>query len=353
MTNEARDPVEVAADAAVAFVGVNVVPMDAERILEDQTVLVQGGRIAEVGPQGSVRIDANATQISGHGRYLMPGLAEMHAHGRGANWPLLNIANGVTTLRVMLGEERSLRQQREPDDFGPTIYSAGPIIDGDPPILPAWSAAAGTPEEGRLAASRFGHALLSRREGSDRPTRGSGEAQRRIEELFVEGWSPAQIHKQLEKELSGQTGQRTVQRIVKDLKGRDLSGPWRLRDAPIEEAREVLPVLAEVASITEGPVVEFTRDQAHCVAKLRPLMPNWSSWLLYQLALIYTQTPEDDQDEIALDWLVGLSPLSSLKHFWAFADAAHRGVPTPAAAHSRTRSRPLRFRRRFGTGASG
>ena len=66
--------------AAVAFTNVNVVPMDSERILRDQTVLVEQGRIRRLGSADEVRVPADVTTVDGSGKYLMPGLAEMHGH---------------------------------------------------------------------------------------------------------------------------------------------------------------------------------------------------------------------------------------------------------------------------------
>ena len=64
----------------IAFVDVAVVPMDQEVVLADQTVLVQGGRITAMGPARRVRIPAGAVRIDGRGKYLIPGLSDMHAH---------------------------------------------------------------------------------------------------------------------------------------------------------------------------------------------------------------------------------------------------------------------------------
>src|SRR5579872_3302316 len=62
-----------------AFVGVNVVPMDRERVLRGQTVLVEDGNIKAIGPD--LAVPAGATVIDGHGTaYLSPGLADMHVH---------------------------------------------------------------------------------------------------------------------------------------------------------------------------------------------------------------------------------------------------------------------------------
>src|SRR5689334_13814641 len=68
------------AQRVVAFVGVNVVPMDRERILENQTVLVRDGRIQKIGAANKVKIPADALRIEGQGKYLMPGLTDMHVH---------------------------------------------------------------------------------------------------------------------------------------------------------------------------------------------------------------------------------------------------------------------------------
>ena len=61
-------------DQAVAFVDVNVAPMDREQILTGQTVVVKDGKIVEMGPADKVKAPAGALQIDGRGKYLMPGL---------------------------------------------------------------------------------------------------------------------------------------------------------------------------------------------------------------------------------------------------------------------------------------
>ena len=85
----------------VAFTNVTVLPMDRAGTLEDQTVVVVNGVITELG--SSVPVGEGTMVIDGEGRYLMPGLAEMHAHvPSGADPPrdavedilFLYIANG-------------------------------------------------------------------------------------------------------------------------------------------------------------------------------------------------------------------------------------------------------------------
>jgi hypothetical protein len=66
--------------AVLAFVNVNVIPMDRERVEEQQTVVVRGDRIAAIGATGDVSVPEGATVIDGAGGYVMPGLTDAHVH---------------------------------------------------------------------------------------------------------------------------------------------------------------------------------------------------------------------------------------------------------------------------------
>src|SRR4051812_48422960 len=66
--------------ATAAIVDVTVVPMDRSRVIEHQTVVVRDGRIAQIGATSSVAVPAGAQRIDGRGKFLMPGLVDMHAH---------------------------------------------------------------------------------------------------------------------------------------------------------------------------------------------------------------------------------------------------------------------------------
>src|SRR5687767_10850590 len=63
-----------------AFVNVNVLPMDVERVLARQTVLIVNGRLTRLGRVGRVIVPPGAVVIDGTGKYLAPGLAVMHVH---------------------------------------------------------------------------------------------------------------------------------------------------------------------------------------------------------------------------------------------------------------------------------
>ena len=128
--------------AQTAFVNVTVIPMDRERALPDQTVVVENGRIAAIGPSAATPVPAGATRIEGGGKYLIPGLAEMHAHippaQQGRDYLedvlFLYLANGVTTIRGMLGQPSHLdlrRRVEAGDVLGPRIWTSGPSVSGN------------------------------------------------------------------------------------------------------------------------------------------------------------------------------------------------------------------------------
>jgi imidazolonepropionase-like amidohydrolase len=120
-----------------AFVNVNVIPLDTERVLENQTVIVEGEQITSIGPANEIQVPDNAEVIQGNGTYLMPGLADMHTH-LGFRDPdprhlILYPAEGTTTVRSMSGSPTNLewRDQVERGELnGPTIYTAGSILLG-------------------------------------------------------------------------------------------------------------------------------------------------------------------------------------------------------------------------------
>lgn len=125
-------------DGVTAFVGANVLPMDREEVLRDHTVIVRQGRIVAVGPRASVQVPQGAEVIDAAGKYLMPGLAEMHGHTPGGVMEepvmFLYVANGITTVRGMLGNQTHLDLRRRANTgelLAPTLYLAGPSFSGN------------------------------------------------------------------------------------------------------------------------------------------------------------------------------------------------------------------------------
>jgi imidazolonepropionase-like amidohydrolase len=119
---------------------VHVIPMDKEQVLMNQVVIVKDGRISLIGDARTVKYSKEALVIDGTGKYLMPGLAEMHAHIPPVDniEPMKEVAllfalKGVTTIRGMLGHPRhlELRSKIQSGEItGPRFYTSGPSFNG-------------------------------------------------------------------------------------------------------------------------------------------------------------------------------------------------------------------------------
>jgi cytosine/adenosine deaminase-related metal-dependent hydrolase len=140
--SEGSDQEQRAQDGATVFENVNVIPMDRERVLKNQTVVVRAGRIEQIGDAAKVKGPAQALHIDGRGKYLVPGLIDMHTHlFSDEEFPqrlavdelAIMIANGVTTIRLMTGTPAQLvlrAKVAKGEQLGPTIYAASPQLAG-------------------------------------------------------------------------------------------------------------------------------------------------------------------------------------------------------------------------------
>ena len=127
----------------IAFTNVNVIPMDRERVLANQTVVIKNGLIAEIDDAKNVKLSKGAVRIEGTGKYLIPGLVDMHTHllsdsdeypdAIGPHELRVMVANGVTTVRFMIGtpELLALRTRSANGELeAPTIFVASPHLTG-------------------------------------------------------------------------------------------------------------------------------------------------------------------------------------------------------------------------------
>ena len=118
---------------------VNIIPMTGDQILENQSVLITKGKIKKIGPADDFAISKRALEINGKGKYLMPGLVDMHMHYLADNlipkdyiFDELPIAlsYGVTAARVPIGQpfHLEIREQiKKGMLMGPDLYIAGHI----------------------------------------------------------------------------------------------------------------------------------------------------------------------------------------------------------------------------------
>ena len=148
--------------AALVIAHVTVIDVETGKTLPDMSVVVEGERIAQVGPAREVKIPKGAQVVDGAGKFLIPGLWDMHVHtffgeqapaGRNITLPLF-VANGITGVRDMGSNLDEVLQARADIAagklLGPRMIVAGPMLDGPKTQFPA-SIAITTPEDGRRA----------------------------------------------------------------------------------------------------------------------------------------------------------------------------------------------------------
>lgn len=134
--------------APVVFTGVSVIPMDRETVLADQTVIVENGRIAHVG--GARSAPAGATVVDARGKFLMPAIAEFHAHVPSGAQAIhahrtlsLYVLAGVATARGMLGAPMHLALRDSiaaGQILGPRLMTSGPSFNNNTATSPTVAA---------------------------------------------------------------------------------------------------------------------------------------------------------------------------------------------------------------------
>ena len=142
------------AQTPIAFTHLAVIDGRSPAPRADQTVVVSGTRITAVGPSATLRAPAGARVIDASGKFMIPGLWDMHVHTGtigGRELLSLYVANGVTGVRDMASEWPTItswrREIKAGSLVGPRIVASGPYLEGgDVPIAHILTR---TPEEGR------------------------------------------------------------------------------------------------------------------------------------------------------------------------------------------------------------
>jgi cytosine/adenosine deaminase-related metal-dependent hydrolase len=147
-----------------AFLHVNLIPMNKETILTDYTVIIEDGKIKEMGLSSSISVPKGATEIDARGKFMIPALSDMHVHMEGDAWNIvyppelrfsseeinfndilfMYIANGITTVEIMSAfpEHIPLREKIKNNEvLGPRLILSR-MIDGAgkawPPPISTW-----------------------------------------------------------------------------------------------------------------------------------------------------------------------------------------------------------------------
>lgn len=149
-----------ASKETLAIVNANVIDGTGAAPIMNGVVVVEKGRIRAVGPRASVSIPKGAEILDAGGKYLLPGLWDMHAHFAQVEWGPVYLAAGVTTVRDVGNEFDFIRSIRDAIQsgrgLGPRMLLAG-IIDGEHPTA-IGIIRADTPEQGRAAVNKYKNA---------------------------------------------------------------------------------------------------------------------------------------------------------------------------------------------------
>jgi N-acyl-D-aspartate/D-glutamate deacylase len=128
---------------------VNLIDAAGGPIEPDMNIVVVGKRITAIEKSAGASVPKNAQMIDGRGKYLIPGLWDMHVHEIFDKWlpenekviPLLFVANGITGVRDMGGDLEPLKKWRARAESGdllaPRMVIAGPMLDGPVPHFPS------------------------------------------------------------------------------------------------------------------------------------------------------------------------------------------------------------------------
>ena len=160
----ALSPLRTAATSPseIEIIHITVIDVKAGTIKPNTTVLIQGDRITAVRPSKNKEgLPAKEIRvIDGRGKFLIPGLWDMHVHSDGDDRALhLLIAYGITGVRDMAGDVAKLADTRRRitsgELIGPRIVFAGPMLEGPPSQADDWTRIIHSPEEARDAVNRL------------------------------------------------------------------------------------------------------------------------------------------------------------------------------------------------------
>ena len=153
---------------AFAITNVSIVAMTGAAVMADATVLVRDGRIERIGSAATVPVPRGIRRVDGRGKFLIPGLADMHTHlfadeeetpdAAAPDELGVMLANGVTTIRLMIGTPQHLQLRRDIAAgriAGPQLWVASPQITGRKDVN---SRTVTTPDEARAAVAEMANA---------------------------------------------------------------------------------------------------------------------------------------------------------------------------------------------------
>jgi hypothetical protein len=141
----------------LAIKGGTLLDVRREQQISDSVILVEKDRIRDAGDASTIVIPNGARVIDASGKWVIPGLIDMHVHGSSRkDVPIaLYVANGITAIRDMGGNITALRMTQQKiesgEKLGPRLFYTGNVLDGSPPVAPPMSIIVDSTEEAKSA----------------------------------------------------------------------------------------------------------------------------------------------------------------------------------------------------------
>jgi imidazolonepropionase-like amidohydrolase len=141
----------------IAIVGGRLIDGTGKPPVENAVVVLRDGKIAAAGPASSTPVPADAQVVDAHGKSVLPGLWEMHAHFEQVEWGPIYLATGVTTARDVGNEREFIVAARDAiaggKGVGPRLVMAG-VVDGSGPFA-LGVVRVDTPEQAREQVQKY------------------------------------------------------------------------------------------------------------------------------------------------------------------------------------------------------
>lgn len=154
---EVSNRISPAEKGGLVITNANLIDGTGKAPINDAVIVIENGRIASVGTKSTVKVPKGAKTFDAQGKYVLPGLWDMHAHFEQVEWGPVYLAAGVTTVRDVGNEFEFITSVRDAiksgRGLGPRILLAG-IIDGDSPTA-LGIIRANTPDEARVVVNRY------------------------------------------------------------------------------------------------------------------------------------------------------------------------------------------------------
>jgi imidazolonepropionase-like amidohydrolase len=317
----------------IAFTGVSVVDVRSGAVQAGQTVVITGNRITDAGPSASVRVPAGAQVVAATGKYLIPGLWDMHVHVVApslADWAFpLFIANGITGVRdLALSVDGLLRYRRATAAgtvLGPRILGGGVLVDGTPHVYPGITHVTTTPAAARQIVDSLatrGVDFIKAYEMLQPEVFRAVAEQARARRLPLAGHLPLTV--------SAEEGVRAGMRSFEHLRNIDFACSSKadsLRAVATAmlaagQDRPGMPLRSSIHSALRPRALE-TYDEARCLALLA-LFAKEGTWQTANLVLGLQGVFRHDTTARIQQWLRYLP--DSLERSWRRAGGAGRGA---------------------------